>query len=379
MSGSDADVTAPVITRLARGVTQAAGNLGMGGSDATFELARRLGISGILGRLETRRLSPPEDAERELLLRLCERLYLDAAQEISESLAKLMVPHFFARGIALLGRVYQPGERLLSDIDLYVHPTAAKLTEGALNDLGFHELPSDEQSGPSALRPGVAMARGNAGVEVDAIALDVHWGIEPLSHLLPRVDTPIPEEIWRDVSDDGSLPVPSIGRHSALILHHLVHHDMLHVRGLVDLALLWGDIPRAQVQSLVETARTLGVSRALRALNAMMARDLGLGRLAGVGPPPSDWRGKRLQHALVLHRWLAWAASGPEGERVEVTPRRIARRFLLLDTTAHLPALIRDIVLPPRAHLRWRWPDAQSDLGAWVCHTRSVAKKAVQR
>jgi hypothetical protein len=33
---------------------------------------------------------------------------------------------------------------------------------------------------------------------------------------------------------------------------------------------------------------------------------------------------------------------------------------------------VRDAVLPPVEHLRWRWPDARSPFAAWICHLRNV-------
>jgi hypothetical protein len=306
-------------------------------------------------------------------MRLHAQLLHEAAEEITGALQRVTVPHFFAKGIALHGQFYRPGDRELADIDLYVHPAGRSLALPVLRELGYGELPPREQSGPASHRPGTVLLRA-ARTEVESVTVDVHWGLEPVERLLPRADTPIPEPVWGEIGLVGTLPVPTPGHHAALIVHHLVHHDLLHARGLLDLALLWGHVPDGGA-SLAATARALHVTRALAAVGAALRRDLALASLPAVGSAPDDRRGRRLGALLVLDRWLAMAGAASYREHAEITPARVARRLLLLDRPASAVPLLADAVLPPRAHLRWRWPEAGSDLEAWWRHLRSALGK----
>jgi hypothetical protein len=347
-------MTDPLAVRLTRELVKAAQLLGRAEPDAMLRLADDFGIGGYVRRQQRGDPATVESGAAELMRRLQDRLLLDAAAEVSQGLGALTIPHFFAKGVALLHRVYRLGDRELADIDLYVHRSAARLAVQTLEELGFRAIPLALQSGPAALRPGVVLAREGYS-EAQGVTLDVHWGIEP------------------------DLPVPTSGHHAALVVYHLVHHDLLHVRGLLDLALLWRDLEPEDLSALSELARALGVERALRALALVLARDLGLPRPESIGPPASDWRGRRLTRLLVLHRWLAWAGAAGEREPGEITPRRVGRRLLLLDAAWRAALVLGDVLAPPRAHLRWRWPDAESDVAAWGRHLRSAARKALPR
>jgi hypothetical protein len=350
-------MTDPLAVRLTRELVKAAQLLGRAEPDAMLRLADDFGIGGYVRRQQRGDPATVESGAAELMRRLQDRLLLDAAAEVSQGLGALTIPHFFAKGVALLHRVYRLGDRELADIDLYVHRSAARLAVQTLEELGFRAIPLALQSGPAALRPGVVLAREGYS-EAQGVTLDVHWGIEPVDRLLPRANT---------------------GHHAALVVYHLVHHDLLHVRGLLDLALLWRDLEPEDLSALSELARALGVERALRALALVLARDLGLPRPESIGPPASDWRGRRLTRLLVLHRWLAWAGAAGEREPGEITPRRVGRRLLLLDAAWRAALVLGDVLAPPRAHLRWRWPDAESDVAAWGRHLRSAARKALPR
>jgi hypothetical protein len=371
-------MTDPLAVRLTRELVKAAQLLGRAEPDAMLRLADDFGIGGYVRRQQRGDPATVESGAAELMRRLQDRLLLDAAAEVSQGLGALTIPHFFAKGVALLHRVYRLGDRELADIDLYVHRSAARLAVQTLEELGFRAIPLALQSGPAALRPGVVLAREGYS-EAQGVTLDVHWGIEPVDRLLPRANIPIPDAVWDRLVCGADLPVPTSGHHAALVVYHLVHHDLLHVRGLLDLALLWRDLEPEDLSALSELARALGVERALRALALVLARDLGLPRPESIGPPASDWRGRRLTRLLVLHRWLAWAGAAGEREPGEITPRRVGRRLLLLDAAWRAALVLGDVLAPPRAHLRWRWPDAESDVAAWGRHLRSAARKALPR
>ncbi len=62
-----------------------------------------------------------------------------------------------------------------------------------------------------------------------------------------------------------------------------------------------------------------------------------------------------------------------------ITLRRMRRRLLLLDRVVDARLLVADVVLPPREHLRWRWPGEPSAGAAWRRHLQQVAGKALGR
>lgn len=366
----------PLATRLYRALETAAGTLDERDLGA-FELADALGFGGFLRRHGDPLHASSGSSAESLMRRLVERILVDTAAELSTVLEGLMVPHFFAKGIALVDWVYRPGDREMADIDLYVHPQAATIAVNAMREMGYRDLPSDEQSGPSSLRPGVALCRADGGSDLEAVTVDVHWGVEPVDRLLPRADTNLPETIWGSIQTPAAVPIPDAEHHAALLVYHLAHHDLLHVRGLVDLALVWPKITDAR--TLRTLAVALDVERALQALAQVLVRDLGLPAHAAVGALPDDWRGRRLRRRLVLPRWIAWVWGSDARELVEVTPRRIGMRLLLLDALQSALPLLSDVVFPPHAHLRWRWPEAESEWEAWRLHAASVTRKLLQR
>jgi hypothetical protein len=361
-----------MVERLLAALDAAAARLGDESEHRVARLATRFGFGGFVRRVTSLDESTPHDPER-LLQRLRQHVLSDAAAELSHALTSAGVPHFFTKGIALLGDVYRPGDREMADIDLYVRPD---LRDGALQTvraLGYGEDPDDLQSGPAALRVGVALHRAAAENALERLALDVHWGVAPVDRLLPRSDMLLPEIVWNKLSNNGALPVPCDPHHAVLLVHHLVHHDLLHVRGLLDLALIWRRQDEQMGEAARELAASLGVQRALRGLAAVLERDLALPRPRGVEPLESGWRSRRLGKMLHLPEWFVLAAAANEAEHAKITPRRFGRRLVTIDRLAGALRLVRDVVLPPAEHLGWRWPDARSPITAWICHVRNVA------
>jgi hypothetical protein len=363
----------PVAGPLLDALDRVAAQLRVGAPDPTLALARRLGIGGYVGR---HRSPTGPDRDEHLARRLREGLLREAAAEISTALTSRAVPHFFARGVALAGTVYAPGDREMADLDLFVSPQAAPAAREILAELAYAVLPPEEQSGPAALRSKVNLSR-EVESAMEAVALDLHWGFEPVNRLLPRPGTPVPQAMWHAVRPGPPLSVPAPAHHAALLVHHLVHHDLLHVRALLDLALLRCDRWTTDGEAYEEVARSLGVLRVARAVHEVLMRDFGFEPVAGVRVAPRDRRGRRLQQALALDRWLTWAGAAGGAEHVEITSRRLRRRVLLLDRVTDVRLLLADALVPPREHLRWRWPDTRSDVAAWRRHLRQVAGKAL--
>ena len=362
-----------VAGHLIRALNRAAADIGEQEPSGAQQVARRLGIAGFVSRLCAGSGHPP-DAER-LLTSLSEQLLYEAALEVADVLVRHGVPHFFVKGIALVRRVYQAGDREMADIDLHVAPERRGETVHLLAELGYEPVADSDQDGPAELRPGVVLARGTGVAGLQRVLLDVRWGLDPVERLLPRPDHPVPDAVWEHLDLSGPFPIPSDASHAALLVHHLVHHDMLHIRGLLDLALVWQRLSPPDGVEVAEVARHLRVLRATQTLAEVLAADLSIDTPHGIGPVPRDWRGRRARRLLEPARWYAWAAVTPSPEHVMITPRRLARRVLFLDALGAVPALLADAVRPPREYLEWRWPEASLPGGAWARHVGRLIGK----
>ena len=93
--------------------------------------------------------------------------------------------------------------------------------------------------------------------------------------MVPR-DQTLPQAVWDGVTGVNGLPAPAPEHHAALVLHHLVHHDLLPIRSLLDLALLWQGFSHDAAKEYAKMAGEFGVLRAARAVNATLVRDMGL-------------------------------------------------------------------------------------------------------
>jgi hypothetical protein len=341
---------------------------------AAVRLAASLGVGSFTrSRSSERPHEETPDGER-VLLGLAQGLMSEAAEELSAALTGRGIQHFFVKGMALAERIYQPGEREMVDIDVHVVPSAREAVKGALEELGYFILPDEEQAGPAALRSGIFAGRYAGSSQLEHIGLDLAWGLDPVDRLLPRPDRPVPREVWDCLDLTGSIPVPKNAHHVALLVHHLVHHDMLHFRGLVDLALLWPKVAEESSREVEILAKQLGVLRATRLLAAVLQSDFGV-QLVSPGPAPADRRGKRARRMLDPVCWCTWVSNATAAEFVEINLRRIRRRLLLLDDVRATPGLLADAVIPPREYLRWRWPEARSTAQALLYHLVRVAGK----
>lgn len=299
----------------------------------------------------------------------------EAAAEISQVLSEHDIPHFFFKGVALLGDVYRPGDRDIGDIDLFVEAAGRDDVLARLRTLGYRAIPDRDQSGAPPLRAGLIVERAGLRGEVESASVDLHWALPPVARLLPRSDGGLPPLLWAAVRRGPGLPVPGDEHHAALLVHHLVHHDLLHLRSLVDFVMLWQRLPPPAAAAADSLAGEFGVQRVLRALASGVERDLGITRPQSVEPAPRDWRGRRLAALLRLPTWLAWAGLAPRREHAMITGSRFRRRVLLVDRMTDVWSLAQDALVPPGAHLAWRWPTARSPVAAWLAHMRSVMAK----
>lgn len=363
---------AAVHERLYRAFSEVAERLKLRGPDPACELAGRFGVR----RFVERHVSADVGLQPSPWLEQGARLRKEA-RLVSRALADAGVRHCFFKGIALLGRFYRIDERRLADIDLLVDLADCSKALAALHGEGYAGLSEKRVWGPADRRPGVTMHRADPTTwdDKDDLLLDVHWGLESVATLLPDEEIVLPPAVWARVEHEQGLPVLPDEYHAALVLHHLVRHDLLHVRGLLDFALLWEALPRDAGQELTDLARTLGVERALGVVGRVMVDDLHLYPLRGVRLGPGDWRDRVALRQLRLKPWLVWAARNATDVRRHVTlTRSLAwRRFLLADAP-HTGRLLRDVMAPPREYLRWRWPDAGSGGAAWRRHLAAALR-----
>lgn len=358
-----------VVGRFVEALQAASDRVELPEHEPVVALASRFGVGGLIAR------HSGVAVDRGLHLARClrDRLLLESAQEISRILDANCVRHCFARGIALLGAEYEPGEREMADLDLYVPSDEVSAARAALDSLGYAELPIAEQGGPAALRSNVDLERH--GSNVQSVAVDLHWAVEPVTWLLPRPGHALPDPFWQRVDRTNALPRPSVEHHVALLVHHLVHHDLLHLRGVLDLALVLDANDAIDGTVVEDVAKRWEVLRATRLLHEAIVSNLGVGAVRGIAPAPDDWRARPLANRLRLTDWIVWAASGREDEHTTVNPRRIASRMLSLDRAVDTLGLIRDVIVPPVEHLRWRWPSERTTLAAWMKHVGQVVRK----
>ena len=343
--------------------------LQLDGDDPAIELAGRFGLRKYMERHTSGETEVWTNPWQHVSSRM-----LDEAVNVSRVLKESGVRHFFFKGIALIDRFYRVDERLLADVDLVVHPADRSATLAALHTLGYGEIP---QRGPSTRRPGVTMVRSGSlqGDLDDSGFLDVHWGLEPIGGLLPTGASALTAEFWSRLAIRNGLPVPHDEDHAALVLHHLVRHDLLHVRGLLDFALLWNAIPREGGSILVRTCESLGIKRALRQMRGVMTNELHLFPLRGVMLGDPDFRDAAAFKYLAIRNWLEWAArqARDPSAHVSISRSRAWRRFLMSDSVTGA-AVIRELVAPPAYYLNWRWPEAGGVFKAWFNHVRYVAR-----
>lgn len=316
--------------------------------EESFEtVALRTGLGPMIARISGRFVIPEDEL---LFRRLRDRLLVEAAQELSAALGAGGVPHFFFKGVALIDVCYGLGERDLADIDLFVRPGHRAKAVSIVRGLGYESIADSLQAGPVELRSAETMLR-EPDRALEAQQVDLHWSLDPLDRLLPRGDRTLPEEFWRLQRNSNTLPVPPPGFHAALIVHHLVRSDYLHLRGIVDLARLVEGAPELSPDDLDEAAGMVRCRQAWRAMRLVLARDL------GVGTNRERYSGNHaLDRILRLDDWLRWWCRVPESEHAAISRRRLGMRIRSVGLTA-VPGLLADVVFPPASFLSWRWPN----------------------
>jgi hypothetical protein len=362
---------AAVHERLYRVFSDVGTRLGLRGLDPALELAGRFGVRRFVERHVTSGDGLPPSPWLVQGAR-----FRKEARHVSRALTDAGVRHCFFKGIVLIGRFYRIDERQLADIDLLVDVADQSRALAVLHRAGYAELGNRRAWAPAARRPGATLHRNDPFAEdrVDDLLLDLHWGLESLVSLLSDEEIVLPPAVWERVAHEQGLPVLPDEYHAALVLHHLVRHDLVHVRGLLDFALLWEVLPQNAGQDLSDLARTLGVERALRVVGRVMVDQLHLYPLKGVRLGPKDWRDRLALRQLRLKPWLMWAArNATNGPRHVTVTRSLAWRRMLLSDAPHAGRMLRDLMAPPREYLRWRWPNIPSG-AAWRRHLATALR-----
>jgi hypothetical protein len=327
----------------------------------------RFGLPGLMSRIE---VDPPVTLDPALfrVQQLRHALLEEQALRVAASLSAAGVQHFFAKGVALLGRPYRPGDRLLADMDVYVRPDDRERATRVLESLLYRRLPEWDQAGPASMRSTLALERESAHT-IERCTVDLHWALDPVERILPRRDRPVPERVWRSLQTGGPLTRPHPEHHAAILVHHLVHTDLLHVRGLLDLAFVFQEMRADAGGEYLATCALLRVGRCAAELAHLVARDLGVVRPGAMteGAAPK----------LTLEGWLTLVAQSRPDDDGAMTVARLHRRLRLVDRGG-LPTLGADLLFPPAAFLRWRWP-GRNLLDATLRHYRQLARKALAR
>ena len=166
---------------------------------------------------------------------------------------------------------------------------------------------------------------------------------------------------------EGILPRPRPGHHAALLIHHLVRHDGLHVRSLVDLAVLWPALDAGEGHAFAALARYLGVGRAAASLGAAFRSELALSVPPGFAERAGAWSVETL---------VALACDSEDHDLEAMTRSRARRRIRVVDrplrTAAHF---MTEALFPPDVYLSWRWP-GRSWIGRRATHLGRLARKA---
>lgn len=335
------------------------------------QLLIRIGLLGLVARLVPESQLDPESPMLRMQ-KLYHVLLHERALELGDALRRANVRHFFAKGVALLGSTYRPGDRFLADMDLYVFPAGRSAAVEVTRGLGYGELPDEQQAGPPELRSTLAMQHMSSA-EIEQVIVDLHWTLDPVERLLPRRDRPLPDLMWDAVDDSGDLALPHPEHHAAILVHHLVHSDLLHVRSLLDLALVLDEFSKGGGGEYLTLCRQLRIGNLAARLVEVLQREFGV-EIDGATRPPAGSRSRFLRK-LDLERWLAMVARAHPDDDSAITVQRIRRRLQLVDGGG-AKTLWQDLFAPPAEFLEWRWKDT-SVMRTGAKHYRQLLRKAI--
>jgi hypothetical protein len=250
-------------------------------SASLVERAVAEGMAGLLCRrlLTGRRMEILAEKERARLrsiyyLTLQTNLrYLEVLKEILSSFQSARVPAVVIQGMALLITLYQdPGERPVSDIDLWLLPGSLAPAAALLEHLGFRAVPLY----PRLFRRGEVL-----------IDLHTHFlGVERIGawrHLLQIDQEAIFEESGRRVQEGVELRLLAPADQVIYLTIHAVKHNLERLVWMADLRRLTAGWGAAEWEGLGRRAAEIGQPR----IPALLE---GLHAACGSGSPASKFR-----------------------------------------------------------------------------------------
>ena len=321
------------------------------------EVADELGIRGILSRLVSSRIPPASEAERVYEL-LWDETLLEARADIDRLLGARAIPYLMFKGGALLGEQYRLGDVWMVDLDVLVPLEAHERAAAAFEAEGWPK--KDPVGGPLMPgAPGAVFARPLGGDAISALDVDVHWRVAPVERVFPWRGKPLPDDVWRSAVRSGSAPVPRTGHHAAMLVHHLVRHDLVHFRSVFDVVQLWPALLAPEESTaFASLAARFGVSRAAGWLCRALENDLRLEALGPQGPRAPSAAPRSLRSVLSL---VGLALDASDRDIEAMTFSRGLRRLRTVDRPLGAArTLLIDALAPPDEYLRWRWP------GTWA-------------
>jgi hypothetical protein len=321
-------------------------------------LGVRLGLAGLLPAMGW---EDPRPSDEQLWARVQYEAHREFARAACSALTTARIPHCVYKGVGL-GALYAPAVRTAADVDVLLDGSRTTDALEALAQCQAVVAADAWDAAPPSMRRSVEL-EWRGGVPV---AVDLAWALVNVNRLISDARHTDLEEIWTSVHADDGVSIPSAGVHLALVVHHLVHHDLLHAPGLVDAALLWASLDEQAMDAAAVLAKRLGVARVTSGLVGEFARRFGL-----LGPP---WPGRVAAPRLDVSRLLGNAGTGTGPA---ITARRAWRRARLLDRRRDVWRLARDVVAPPPAYLAWRWPESRGYGSRWLRHAAQTTRKLI--
>lgn len=174
-------------------------------------------------------------------------LFRQQLQRLEAAFVEAQIPLTLLKGAALNRTVYgHPAERVMSDVDLWVHPDQMQDAFELLQTLGFSF--SSKTSRPPALQQ---LSLGELPLYGDGVLIELHWSPFP-GWWLQRTAAVDDSAVWARREPAGAAGIYQLGPEDT-VLHLAIHLAINHQFGLYPLRSLV-DIARTAQQRLVDWA-----------------------------------------------------------------------------------------------------------------------------
>lgn len=184
-------------------------------------------------------------------------LFLDAFRSIADQCEASHIPLVALKGISFFGRIYNPSERSLTDIDLLIAPEHFPDLKHILEEQGYVER-LEEKWGANDFK--TIFTKTLMSLE---IVLEIHTRLTP----------DLPYHAWHRISHQNFEILSPQDELLYLAFHYAGQHTLLKTKWLQDIYLLSRNRPDMWNPHLWERATDLGVSSSLlfcaKALNVV--------------------------------------------------------------------------------------------------------------